>query len=61
MTVCFKQIAYAYTPVLGEFPVFRVDFEINSKLQWREVQAQTAICAQQIICEELRIPFSMLN
>jgi hypothetical protein len=36
------------------YPFWRVDFEINGKPYWREVRAQTAICAQQATCRVYR-------
>jgi hypothetical protein len=57
MTVAFKRIAYACGSGVHYYPFWRVDFEINGKPFWRDVQAQTAICAQHAICHALGVPF----
>jgi hypothetical protein len=60
MAVAFNEIAYAHESNLRYYPFWRVDLEIDGKREWRKVQAQTAICAQQIICSELGVPFRSL-
>jgi hypothetical protein len=52
-----RQVSYARETGQPYYPMWRVDFEIDGKPDWREVQAQTAICAHQAICREFGIPY----
>ena len=58
MSVFIRQVAYASETNLHYYPIWRVDLEIDGKRQWLDVQAQTAMCAQQVVCRELGVPFS---
>jgi hypothetical protein len=58
MTVLFRQIAYSRESNLRYYPFWRVDLEIDGQRKWGEVQAQTAMCAEQAVCRELGVPFS---
>lgn len=60
MDVTFKRIAYAHESGLRYFPIWRVDYEVDGKSCWREVQAQTAICAQKSMCLDLGVPFRLI-
>jgi len=53
-----RQIAYSRESNLHYYPFWRIDLEINGQRRWAEVQAQTAICAEQVVCRALGIPFS---
>jgi hypothetical protein len=57
MAVTFRQISYARETEQHYYPMWRVDFEVDGKRQYRDVQAQNVIQAQQIMCAELGIPF----
>jgi hypothetical protein len=59
MNVAFSQIASRES---GNqyLPIWRIDFEINGKRHWRDVQAQDVYGAQHVLCRELRIPFRPL-
>lgn len=52
-----RQVAYARESGQRYYPIWRVDFAIDGKPHWCEVQAQTAICAHQAVCRELGVPY----
>ena len=58
MTVFFRQVSYARETNDRYYPIWRVDLEIDGKRQYLDVQAQTAMCAQQVVCREIGVPFS---
>ena len=59
MTAKYTRIGYAYTPRLGEKPIFSVDAEINGAPCHFEVQAADTFEAWQTVCRHLGISFSM--
>lgn len=48
---------YAYTPVMGETPIFRVDFERAGRRESMEVRADDSIEAHQIAAKRLGVPW----
>jgi len=61
MAVTYSRIGYAYTPKMGEMPVFSADVEINGRTQRFEVRANDVFETWQKICGYLNIPFVMQN
>jgi hypothetical protein len=59
MDAQYTRIGYAYTPVMGEKPVFSADVLINGKPSRFEVRASDVFETWQKICRYLGIPFSM--
>jgi hypothetical protein len=39
------------------YPLWRVEFQVDGKQQWPDVQAQEVYGAQQVVCRELDLPF----
>jgi hypothetical protein len=56
MNPFIRQVAYARESNLQYYPIWRVDLEINGRPHWCEVQAQTAICAEQMVRRDLSAP-----
>lgn len=61
MTLFYRRVGYAYTPKLGERPVYRAEVEIDGRPQQFEMRANDVFEACQIICRRLGLPFSMHN
>jgi hypothetical protein len=59
MVVRYNRIGYAYTPKMGETPVFSADVEIDGKPHRFQVRANDVFETWQKICMYLNIPFSM--
>jgi hypothetical protein len=59
MDARYTRIAYAYTPRLGEKPIYNVDAEIDGRPHNFEIQADDRIEAWQVICQRLNIPFKL--
>jgi hypothetical protein len=59
MVARHTRIGYAYTPVMGETPVFSADVEIDGRPHRFEVRANDVFETWQKICRYLGIPFSM--
>jgi hypothetical protein len=59
MVASYKRIGYAYTPKLGEKPVFSADVEIDGISRQFEVRANNVFETWQAICRHLGIPFVM--
>jgi hypothetical protein len=57
MTLTYRCIKYAYTPVLGEKPVFSADVEINGRPHHFEKRANDVYEIAHAICAELGMPF----
>jgi hypothetical protein len=57
MTLAFRRISFARESGEHYYPFWRVEFEMDGKPQWRDVQAQEVYGAQQVICHELGVPF----
>ena len=52
----FTYSGYAYTPVMGERPTYRIGFERGGRLDWMEVRAWDAIEAQ-VAAKQLGVPW----
>jgi hypothetical protein len=59
MVGTYKRIGYAYTPMLGEKPVFSADVEVDGISHRFEVRANDIFETWQAICRYLGIPFVM--
>jgi len=59
----FVYSGYAYTPVMGELPVFCVRFKRGdeSQLHSVEVRAQNAYDAHQIVAKRLGVPYVQMG
>ena len=59
MVARYTRIGYAYTPKMGETPIFSADVEVNGKPLRFEVRANDVFETWQKICKYLNMPFSM--
>jgi len=59
MIARYSRIGYAYTPVMGEAPVFSADVDIDGTAHKFEVRANDVFETWQKICAYLGIPFVM--
>ena len=59
MALALRQISYARESGQHYYPFWRIDFELDGKRRWHEVQAQNAICAEQEFCAQLRVPWPL--
>jgi hypothetical protein len=59
MVARYNRIGYAYTPKMGETPIFSADVEIDGKPHHFQVRANDVFETWQKICTYLNIPFSM--
>jgi hypothetical protein len=59
MVAQYTRIAYAYTPRIGEKPIYNADVEIDGRPYNFEVSADDVFEAWQVICQRLNIPFAM--
>jgi len=57
----FVYSGYAYTPIMGERPVFRVGFERAGRAESIGVRANDAIEAHQLAAKELGVPWIMMG
>jgi len=58
MSLEIRQIAFARESGDHYRPFWRVDFEVDGKRQYQDVQAQNVIDAKQSLCRDLGVPFS---
>jgi hypothetical protein len=61
MDVRYTRIGYAYTPKMGEAPVFSAEVLIDGKAHQFKVRANDVFGTWQKICQHLDIPFAMQN
>jgi hypothetical protein len=61
MDLFVRQVSYAHETGQHYYPMWRVDFEIDCKRRWQNFQAQTAICAEQVLYRELGLPYRPRN
>jgi hypothetical protein len=60
MTVEFRKVHYTRESGNLYYPFWRVEYEIDGERQWQDVQAQNAVAAHQIVCQELSVPYRAL-
>jgi hypothetical protein len=49
----FRQISFARNSEQSYYPIWRIDFEMDSKPNWFEMQAQTTTCVEHAIRRKL--------
>jgi hypothetical protein len=59
MAVALREIAYARESGHHYYPFWRVTYESDGTRRWCEVQAQTAMCAEQVFCGQLGVPWPL--
>jgi hypothetical protein len=61
MNVIVNQVSFARETNQRYYPIWRIDFQVNGERRVREMQEQTAICAEHALYRELGVPYCRSN